>query len=580
MSGFGTIDDLLKQSQPAPQAGGVASDDNAPVQQDSVAEAFQRKMKEVGAMELEVEAQRKAAQLGVEYLNLEKYALSQAALRMLPKERAKALGVVPLYVNDEQFRLGFIDGSGEQANALKEEFAAAGKGNGQLYFISQKSFEKVMALYNTLPTVEAVNKDVSIDPVQLEQVKEAVKDFSSLQTLLEQQRTTDLVTFIMGAGMKVGASDIHIEAEETGIHLRFRIDGVLQDAAMLDKNKFKLLVSRLKLLSSLKINVTERPQDGRFAVKHPDGDIDIRVSTIPTIYGESVVMRLLVQRSTPLTLEELGIRGKALAVLKEEIGKPNGMIITTGPTGSGKTTSLYSIMYLLNKPGVKIITLEDPVEYKMEGINQSQIDKSKEYTFAKGLRSMLRQDPDIAMVGEIRDLETADIAVQASLTGHLMLSTLHTNNAFGAIPRFLAMGVKPFLLAPALNCVMGQRLVRRLDPEKKVPALLTPEQEATVNEAIEGLPEEYRAEIANKPRQFFTTPESDDEMEGFKGRIGIYEVIQVTDDVEQNILAGNVSEQAVREIAKKQGTITMLQDGIMKALDGETSVDEVLRVIR
>ena len=262
--------------------------------------------------------------------------------------------------------------------------------------------------------------------------------------------------------MKLGSSDVHIEAEEKGIAVRFRVDGILQEVALLDREQWKRIINRIKLIASLKMNVTDQAQDGRFSIFQKNKTIDVRTSTIPTSYGESVVMRLLNPDSISLAFEELGFRAPMLKKLQKEVEKPNGMIITTGPTGSGKTTTLYAILKKLNTKDVKIITLEDPVEYKVEGLNQSQIDYSKDYTFAKGLRSILRQDPDIVMVGEIRDLDTAEIAIQAALTGHVMLSTIHTNDAAGAIPRFLSMGVKPFLLAPALNAIMGQRLVRKI----------------------------------------------------------------------------------------------------------------------
>lgn len=580
MGGFNNISDLLSQNSGGAASPSSPSQPVPPPVDTEVHKAFTKKMQQVGFKEQEVLTQRKAAQLGIPYLSLENYPISHATLELLDHAKASETGVVPLYFSEEQFRLGAIDGAVQTAAQMKQELESATGAVGQVYFISKKSYEKVLELYKTLPTVEVIKKDVSINAEALAQVKEAVTDFATFQDLLEKQSTTDLVTFIMGAGMKLGASDIHIEAEEEGIVLRFRIDGVLHDAAELPKEEYRKLISRLKLVASLKINIDTRPQDGRFSVELPDGNVDVRVSTIPTMYGESVVMRLLIQRETPLTLEELGLTGRSLKILKGEIDKPNGMIITTGPTGSGKTTTLYSIMHLLNKPGVKIITLEDPVEYKMEGINQSQIDKSKDYTFAKGLKSMLRQDPDIAMVGEIRDLETADIAIQASLTGHLMLSTLHTNNAFGAIPRFLAMGVKPFLLAPAMNVVIGQRLVRRLDAAQKIPATLTDEQTKLVDKILGELPDDVAKEVAERPREFYTVPQSDDETAGYSGRIGIYEIVQITDEVEENILAGNVSESAIFEVARSQGTITMAQDGIIKALDGLTSVEEVFRVIQ
>ena len=302
----------------------------------------------------------------------------------------------------------------------------------------------------------------------LEQVKASVKDFKSFQELLKRKSTTDLVTLLLGLAMKMEASDLHVEAEEGKVVIRVRLDGILHDAAVIEKEFYKQLISRIKLVSALKINVTDNPQDGRFTIKLAGGNIDVRVSTIPTVWGESVVMRLLDQSRKGLDFDKLGIDGVSYEVLKEEMKRPNGMIITTGPTGSGKTTTLYAILTIINEPGVKIITLEDPVEYKLEGVNQSQIDHTKDYTFAKGLRSILRQDPDIVMVGEIRDLETADTAIQGALTGHLILSTIHTNSASGAIPRFVSMGVKPFLLAPACNAIMGQRLVRRVCQKCKI----------------------------------------------------------------------------------------------------------------
>jgi type II secretory ATPase GspE/PulE/Tfp pilus assembly ATPase PilB-like protein len=309
----------------------------------------------------------------------------------------------------------------------------------------------------------------------------------------------------------------------------------------------------------------------------------VRVSTIPTVFGESIVMRLLIQNEEGISLESLGMSERDLKMLREEIARPNGMIVTTGPTGSGKTTTLYAILKILNQPGVKIITLEDPVEYRMEGVNQSQIDHTKDYTFAKGLRSILRQDPDIVMVGEIRDLETSDIAIQAALTGHLMLSTIHTNSAAGAVPRFLSMGSQPFLLAPALNCLMGQRLVRRVCVECKVAISVEELDEHTqkrLHEQIAGLPADSAKELQNQTLTFYASKGCDKcNGIGYKGRIGIYEIFVVRDEIEQAILSGNVSEHAILEIARTQGMTTMVQDGILKAVQGITTLDEVFRVI-
>ncbi|OGL90313.1 hypothetical protein A3I45_02600 [Candidatus Uhrbacteria bacterium RIFCSPLOWO2_02_FULL_53_10] len=361
--------------------------------------------------------------------------------------------------------------------------------------------------------------------------------------------------------------------------MRYRIDGVLQNVATIEKDRWKQLASRIKLVAGLKLNITDRPQDGRFTIRFGGQNVDVRTSTLPTAHGESVVMRLLVPTAINLEFAQLGFRKNVFEKLQREIVKPNGMIITTGPTGSGKTTTLYAILKQLNKPEVKIITLEDPVEYKLEGINQSQIDHSKDYTFSAGLRSILRQDPDIVMVGEIRDKETAETAIQAALTGHLLLSTIHTNDASGAVPRFLSMGVEPALLAPALRVIMGQRLVRKLCEACREQTQLTPEVSERVASIVAAIPEAsgetvdlatvnwYRAKGCEKCGN-----------SGYKGRIGIYELMVVDGVVEERIRTGSVTDKDMLAIGQEQGMVTMVQDGILKAIDGQTSVDEVFRV--
>lgn len=545
-----------------------------------VEEAFQKKMGEVKLKEKETETKRFAGQIGYPHIDLEKFPVSQQALRQMSKTEAEKLQAVCFFATQDEVRVGALDPRREDVQELLFQLQERNHANGALYVLSKKSLDRVLKLYDTLPVVIAVTKDISIHEAELEQVQADVSDFRSLQELLEKKSTTDIVTFLLGAALKLNASDMHVEAEEKGVVVRLRLDGILQDAATLPVDAFKKLVSRIKLVSSLKINITTTPQDGRFTIKLAKGDVDVRVSTIPTVFGESIVMRFLRQTGEGISLDDIGVRGDALVRLKREIERPNGMIITTGPTGSGKTTTMYSILKILNEPGVKIITLEDPVEYRMEGINQSQIDRSKDYTFAKGLRSMLRQDPDIAMVGEIRDLETADIAIQAALTGHLILSTIHTNSASGAIPRFLSMGVKPFLLAPALNCVIGQRLVRRLCGQCKKKASLSPEQSDRVQKIIEAMPEKQKQEIEKKPRVFYTGGGCDAcHGIGYVGRVGIYEIFTMSPTIEQLILSGQVSEYEIEKIAVNDSMMTMVQDGIVKALDGMTSVDEVFRVI-
>lgn len=550
------------------------------ISSDDVANKFAKKMKVVAQGEKEVETMRFAAAVGYPHINLERFPISQQALRQVSKMDAERLKLVCFYDTADEMRFAAIDPTVDGVQDLVYAIGERMRAHSGLYTISEQSFAHVLRLYDTLPVVTAVTKDISISAASLEKVQGDISDFRSLQTLLLQASTTDIVTYLLGAAFKLEASDIHVEAEEKQITVRFRLDGILHDAATLPREAYKQLISRIKLVSSLKINVTDQPQDGRFTIKLAALDVDVRVSTIPTVFGESVVMRLLRQTQQGLTLDDIGLRGDAYTLLKRQIERPNGMIITTGPTGSGKTTTLYAVMQILNEPGVKIITLEDPVEYRLEGVNQSQIDHEKDYTFAKGLRSMLRQDPDIAMVGEIRDLETADVAIQAALTGHLILSTIHTNNAAGAIPRFLSMGVKPFLLAPALRAVIGQRLVRRLCTACKKEMTLTPELQERVDTVIASMNEETKKVFTAKAQTWFAAVGCDVcHGIGYKGRLGIYEIFVMSPEVEQIILSGQVSEYDIESLAVKQGMVTMVQDGILKALDGMTSVEEVFKVV-
>jgi type II secretory ATPase GspE/PulE/Tfp pilus assembly ATPase PilB-like protein len=449
----------------------------------------------------------------------------------------------------------------------------------QVYLISIHSLERVLALYANLPTVKPITKDIVITDEELKKFGVGMENLQNLQEKFRQVSITDTVTLIVASALEVNSSDIHVEAEENGIAVRYRIDGILHDVAEFPKEKWKQFISRIKLLAALKINITDRPQDGRVTLQLSSGTLDVRVSTIPTTYGESVVMRILHSGNKGVTFDDLGLRGAAYEVLKREIYRPNGMIITTGPTGSGKTTTMYAILRTLNKSGVKIITLEDPVEIKMDGINQSQVDAGRNYTFARGLKSILRQDPDICMVGEIRDLETAETAIQMALTGHLMLSTIHTNSASGAVPRFLSMGVKPFLLAPSLNSIIGQRLVRRICETCKEEIILDAETYQRVITALDSLPEIEKKNIDFEHLKFYhgkgCTVCSGI---GYKGRIGIYEIFTMNKEIEQMILSEKVSEYVIQEIATKNGMVTMAQDGLLKALEGITTVEEVFRV--
>lgn len=567
MSDFPSISNLIKKTN----KGGTGASDDAQGK-------LQQKIKEISLKEKEKEVEAKAASLGLPYIDLSDFPISSDALRAVPEVSAREKHAICFYFTPEEIRLGVIQQTPEVDEIIKD-LTDRHHANVGLYIISEASLQRGLKFYTTLPLVKPISKDINITDEELNKYQVGLENLQSLQEYFKNVSISDILTLMIASALKINSSDIHVEAEEGGVAVRYRIDGILHDVATLPKETWKGFVSRIKLLAALKINITDKPQDGRVTLKLSSGSLDIRVSTMPTVFGESVVMRILHSGSKGVTYDELGLRGDAYARLKREVERPNGMIITTGPTGSGKTTSLYAILRTLNKPGVKIITLEDPVEIKMEGINQSQVDPSHDYTFAKGLRSILRQDPDICMVGEIRDLETSEIAIQAALTGHLMLSTIHTNSASGAIPRFLSMGVKPFLLAPALNAIIGQRLVRRICENCKEEITIEPETLEKIKKELLALPETEKKNVDLNNLHFYHgkgCPACSGL--GYKGRIGIYEIFTMNKDLEKIILSSEISEYTIQELAVKTGMVTMLQDGLLKALDQITTVEEVYRV--
>jgi len=570
------INELLQDSQKPSHRPIVASAETS--------EKLEEKMEEIKLNNFEDLTKAKAAGSDLDYINLKGFPISPEAIALIPQAQAETLRVVCFFYTGSEIRLGSLNPDNPQVKGLAEELRKEKHAQIEIYLISQNSFDLAFALYEKLPKVRKIISGVEIKAEDIEKFEVSIESFDELQALIKETNVTDLITLIIAAALKTDSSDIHIEAEEKEIKLRFRIDGVLHTVAALDNDDWQKIIARLKLIAGLKINITDKPQDGRFTIHLTDDKVDVRVSCIPTTYGESIVMRLLRSSATGLKFEDLGLRGKAFVDLKHEIARPNGMIVATGPTGSGKTTTLYAVLNKLNKPETKIITLEDPVEYKLEGINQSQIEHDKDYTFAQGLRSILRQDPDIVMVGEIRDLETAEVSINAALTGHLVVSTIHTNSAAGVIPRFLAMGVKPFLLSPALNAVVGQRLVRKICPDCKVEEEMNNDVMTKILNLLSKIPVESAEKI------------SEDELHnlkfykgkgckschglGFKGRIGIYEIMIMTPKIEQVILSEKVSEYEIQDLAVANGMVTMVQDGLLKAKDGITTVEEVFRVAK
>lgn len=510
-------------------------------------------------------------------IRLEEIQLDSSILQELSEDVVAFYKIAPFAKEGNVLRVGIINPEDIDASeALK--FIASDRGlKIEKYLIDYRDFESILKNYRSL-TVE-VGKALESLSEEVEKEKISTKN---IEEITSEGAVTRIVASIVKYATESRASDIHIEAFEEKINVRFRIDGVLTVALTLPKNVHSAVVTRIKVLSNLKIDETRLAQDGRFSTTLNKRRIDFRVSTFPTKNGEKVVMRILDPLTNKIDLPNLGVEGRSAEVLERAMNKPFGSILITGPTGSGKSTTLAGMLKKLNNEEVNIVTLEDPIEYFVEGVNQSQTHDEIGYTFASGLRHILRQDPDIIMVGEIRDRETAALATQAALTGHIVLSTLHTNDAMGVVPRLIDMGVEKYLIPPTLNVAAAQRLLRRLCQDCKIKAKANIAEEGIINKALSAMPEQYQKEFTSAEGYSIYKPNLENPCKkcagkAFKGRIGIFEMLEMTDEFEKIIL-GTLSESAMREEAKRQGMITMFQDGILKSLKGIVSLEELFEV--
>lgn len=510
----------------------------------------------------------KARFYNIPYVDLSKTPVDPMALSSLPSEVAERFKAFPVSVDrkDKSMVLAMSDPLDlsaiefiEQKTGLRVNPAAAE---------SSKIEDFIRTRYTSTLTqqVTAALKEVEPEKIQGQTLESTRGGF------IREEKVAQIVSQILDFAIKSRASDVHIEPEEKSTRVRYRIDGILQEKLSIPRELHDALVSRIKILGGMKIDEKRIPQDGRFNFKGSDDEVDLRVSSLPTTWGEKIVMRLLKKSGGVPTLPDLGLRGRGLKNLQDSILRPHGIILICGPTGSGKTTTLYSVISKLNTPGVNIVTLEDPIEYKIPGVNQVQVNPAVGLTFADGLRSFLRQDPNIILVGEIRDRETADLAIQAALTGHLVFSTLHTNDASGALPRLLDMGAEPYLLASSMTCIVAQRVVRKIHEACK---------ESYVPDAK--IVNEMKTELGNlwKPqgdvKLFKGKGDVDCGNSGYYGRVGVFEVLPVTEKVGKLILE-RASAAEINNLAKEEGMITLMQDGFMKAAEGITTIDEVLRV--
>ena len=528
--------------------------------------------------------QEAAKKLNLPYINLSSYPISNEILNIVPKQDALRYQVVPYLKLGSSLKVGVTNPKDKALNDYLIKLGQATK-----YSILQVLISRSSLLYGIL----AYEKKEEGQKAELEKQKqekeetfdEDIQDLTSAAIAARKVTTTRLLDVILNGAIKTHASDVHLEPAEEDFLVRYRIDGVLQDVVRLPKTSYRTLLSRIKFLAKLRMDKSDEPQDGRFSIKtQTEEDIDLRISTLPSSGGESVVMRLLGQEIEMLALDKMGFRSDALVVLRAAISRPHGMILTSGPTGSGKTSTLYAILNELNKPGVKIITLEDPVEYRIPGLEQSQIDKEENYTFALGLRASLRQDPDIVMVGEIRDSETAEIAIQAAMTGHLLLTTIHANTAPGVFVRLLEIGVKPFLLAGSVNLVMAQRLIRKICLDCKESYTPRPEVWQEIQRVLEPMKGSLDLKLqemlqGSNPVLWRGKGCKSCRETGFLGRQAILEVLTPSDEIEQ-LTAKKASIAEFQKTAQALGMITMEQDGLIKVLQGLTTVEEVWRVTK
>ena len=525
-----------------------------------------------------------AAVMNVPFVNLKNVKMEQEMLLNIPQDVAERSMAVPVCVTtDGRLTVAMLDVTNIQAT---DYLATLVKKPIRTVMASEEGIRAILDQYRSdFSSVAKAAKTSEQEQAQKQQRSANVK------TITQDSPISKALTTILDYAAKSKASDIHIEPLENSLVIRCRIDGVLRQVMELPKAIEPALVSRIKILSNLKIDEHRVPQDGQFTVVVDDKEIDLRIAISPVVWGEQVVIRLLDKTGTSMDVESMGMTGRALKAVLKGIEEPNGMILTSGPTGSGKSTTLYALIKKIKSEAINIVTLEDPVEYKMDGVNQIQVNVDAGLTFASGLRSILRQDPDVVMVGEIRDSETANLAVQAALTGHLVFSTLHTNSAAGILPRLLDMGIEPFLIASTLNTVIGQRLVRRVSEKREV--LPSTEMETReINDVLGDLLPKNSNEVPSlsedlgypglpvvNPKGYMLAKgiETRENPGGYSGRAGLYEAIEVDEDI-QKLIVARATAGDIMKVAKAKGTVTMRQDGMLKALSGITTIKEVNRV--
>jgi type II secretory ATPase GspE/PulE/Tfp pilus assembly ATPase PilB-like protein len=526
-------------------------------------------------------AERRAEELGLPYINLVVFPIDSDVLERVPKTDALRAQAVLFYKQGGDIRLAAVDPSSKEVQELAKQIETKIGYAPHLYVVSSRSVAAAIARYRRDSTINNAPQDeLRINQKEADAFSTELKNLEELGLRITTMPPTEILSAIVISAVRLRASDIHVEPKEKQARLRFRIDGVLQDVATFDREGWSLLLSRVKVMAKLKLNVRDVPQDGSFVLRIGEETFDMRLSTLPGGTGENIVIRLLDRRAEAVELPALGMKTRDLEIVHRELKRVNGMILITGPTGSGKTTTLASFLREVNNSDLKIITLEDPIEYRITGVEQTQVDADAGYSFALGLRSILRQDPDMIMVGEMRDVETAETAVHAALTGHLVFSTLHTNDAAGAIPRLIDMGIRPYVLAPALNLVIAQRLVRVVCSSCAQEYKPDASQIARAKEVMKGVREDiFNPSVLDDTSLMFMRAVGCAACgnTGYHGRLGAFEIFAVQGEMKDKILQG-ASSADIQVLAQKDGMTTIAQDAYLKVIDKKTTIEEVERV--
>lgn len=533
----------------------------------------------------EREAQHRAVELKLPYMDLRLVAPQIEALALVPEENAREQKCVPAEIHNKDVVIAAYNPATDGVRQIVDDLK--NRGYSPVVFVcSFSGLASAWEAYARVPKkFSKITGEVSLEEEALKKLRQQFKKGSDVQKAIadfSDPQISKMFELILAGALALGASDIHIEAAEEFSRLRYRMDGELNDMGHLPLKAHTTLAYRIKLLSKLKLNVSSRSQDGRFTIKTDQKDIEIRTSVIPSAFGETIVMRILDPDAIHVGIEKLGLRPEDLDMVLTTLQRPNGMLLNTGPTGSGKTTTLYTFLQYKHSPETKIITVEDPIEYHLEGITQTQVNAEAGYTFASGLRAILRQDPDIILIGEIRDFDTAETALNAALTGHVVFSTLHTNDAAGAIPRLIDMGVKPQIMGPAMNLVIAQRLVRKLCPHCKKPVSLDEKLKNDIARFLKTIPKRVQSAAVEKTQLHTVNTTGCAECQngmpfGYRGRVGVFELF-VVDETFEPLLQESVSAAELKKEAMARGMLTLQQDGILKALEGITSLDEVVAV--